>query len=110
MASEKPSLNKSDSDPGPPKWAEFLLRVLLRSRDREAVTGDLLEEYRDTIRPTQGPLRAGIWYLRQVMGLMTHWHVSLLRAIGIAVAIVATAVLGSGVLFVTMHRSSSAES
>ena len=38
-------MNSLDDDPGPPGWAEFIVRLLLRQRDREAVTGDLLEEY-----------------------------------------------------------------
>ena len=103
-------MNSLDDDPGPPGWAEFIVRLLLRQRDREAVTGDLLEEYRETIFPAQGRVRAGVWYLRQVLGLMTHWNVPLLRAIGVAAAVVTSALIGSGVLFVATHRSSSAES
>jgi hypothetical protein len=49
----------------PPRWAEALLRLLLPPKDRESVSGDLLEEYRDTIVPTLGPA-AGRWYVRQV--------------------------------------------
>ncbi|PYR45659.1 MAG: hypothetical protein DMF95_20180 [Acidobacteria bacterium] len=41
---------------------------------------------------------------------MTHWNVSLLRAIGVAAAVVINALIGSGFLFVATHRSSSAES
>ena len=49
----------------PPQWAETLLRLLLPPKDRETVSGDLLEEYRETIIPTLGPA-ANRWYLRQV--------------------------------------------
>lgn len=49
----------------PPRWAETLLRLLLPPKDRESVSGDLLEEYRDTIVPALGPA-AGRWYVRQV--------------------------------------------
>jgi hypothetical protein len=108
VASEGPGMKKLD--PGPTPWAEFVLRILLRSRDRETVTGDLLEEYRETILPVQGRVRAGVWYLRQVMGLMTHSNVSLLRAIAIVTSVAIAGVVGSGVLFVATHRSSSAES
>jgi hypothetical protein len=48
-----------------PAWAETLLRLLLPPKDRETVSGDLLEEYRETIIRTLGPA-ANRWYLRQV--------------------------------------------
>jgi len=53
------------SDARPPRWAEAILRMLLRPHDRETVSGDLLEEYRDTIVPTRGRA-ADLWYIRQV--------------------------------------------
>ena len=53
------------SDARPPRWAESILRVLLNPHDRETVSGDLLEEYRDTIVPTRGRA-ADLWYIRQV--------------------------------------------
>lgn len=59
-------------DPAPPAWAEAALCLLLRPRDRESVSGDLLEEYRHAIVPALGR-RADLWYLRQVV-----WY--LLRA------------------------------
>jgi hypothetical protein len=49
----------------PPRWAEHLLRLVLSPRDRESVTGDLLEEYREVAVPTLGR-RARVWYVRQV--------------------------------------------
>jgi hypothetical protein len=51
----------------PPRWAEFLLRLMLPRADRESVSGDLLEEYRESIVPTLGR-RADRWYVRQVAG------------------------------------------
>jgi hypothetical protein len=53
----------------PPAWAESLLRMMLASKDRDAVSGDLLEEYRQTIVPERGAA-ADRWYLRQVAGHM----------------------------------------
>jgi hypothetical protein len=53
------------SNARPPQWAEALLRLLLKPKDRESVSGDLLEEYRDTIVPTRGPA-ADRWYVWQV--------------------------------------------
>ena len=57
----------------PPDWAETLLEASLSADDRESVTGDLLEEYRQSVVPTVGA-RAGRWYIRQVS-----WYV--LRAV-----------------------------
>ena len=54
----------------PPSWAETLLRLVLDSRDRATVSGDLLEEFRESIRPTRGPSAADSWYIRQVMGFV----------------------------------------
>ena len=52
----------------PPGWAEALLRFLLSPKDRQAVSGDLLEEYRESIRPQRGQDAADYWYIRQVTG------------------------------------------
>ncbi len=51
----------------PPRWAESLLRMLLPAEDRDSVSGDLLEEYRESVLPALGP-RARGWYVRQVAG------------------------------------------
>ena len=53
-----------------PRWAESLLRLTLKRADRETVSGDLLEEYRDTIVPTRGQPSADVRYVRQVAGFM----------------------------------------
>jgi len=56
-----------DADsPRPPAWAESVLRALLDRRSRDAITGDLLEEYREVMVPLRGDLRARLWYLKQV--------------------------------------------
>jgi hypothetical protein len=57
----------------PPDLAETLLEASLSADDRESVTGDLLEEYRESIVPAMGA-RADRWYIRQVS-----WYV--LRAV-----------------------------
>jgi hypothetical protein len=49
----------------PPRWADAVLRALLKPSDRDSVSGDLLEEYRDTIVPALGK-GANAWYIRQV--------------------------------------------
>ena len=56
------------NEPTPPRWAEKFLRLLLNSRDRETVSGDLLEEYRENIHPQHGQGGADRWYLSQVAG------------------------------------------
>jgi hypothetical protein len=53
------------SDARPPRWAEAILHMLLKPHDREAVSGDLLEEYRDAIVPSRGRA-ADLWYIQQV--------------------------------------------
>jgi hypothetical protein len=52
----------------PPGWAEDLLRVFVRPTDFENVSGDLLEQYRDSIYPRKGQRRADLWYAGQVLG------------------------------------------
>jgi hypothetical protein len=54
----------------PPAWAEALLRDVLRPADGDSVTGDLLEEYRESIHPVRGPWRADVWYVGQVLGFV----------------------------------------
>lgn len=51
----------------PPWWAESLLRELLTPRDRDSLTGDLLEEFRESIVPARGA-GADRWYVMQVAG------------------------------------------
>ena len=51
----------------PPSWAESLLRLILAPEDRDCVSGDLLEEYRESIVPALGA-KANRWYIRQVAG------------------------------------------
>jgi hypothetical protein len=69
-------------EPSPPRWAEALLRSLLRPTDRESISGDLLEEYRAARHPALGTLRANAWYIRHVLSLL--WR--LIRPCAVAVA------------------------
>ena len=57
--------------PRPPVWAEAALRCLLPPRNRDRVSGDLLEEYREVVVPGRGVVRANLWYLRQVVSFVT---------------------------------------
>jgi hypothetical protein len=54
----------------PPRWADVLLRILLAPQDRQTVSGDLLEEYRERIVPARGRRRADLWYISQVAGFV----------------------------------------
>jgi hypothetical protein len=53
---------------------------VLSSSDREPVSGDLLEAYRDTIRPARRQAAADRWYVRQVAGFVwrRHWLLALI--------------------------------
>jgi hypothetical protein len=55
----------------PPGWAEALLRVVLKPGDFDSVSGDLLEEYRESIHPARGRRRADAWYVSQVCGFVS---------------------------------------
>ena len=55
----------------PPSWVEALLRVFLKPADFDSVSGDLLEEYRDSIHPVRGQRGADAWYVRQVLGFVS---------------------------------------
>jgi hypothetical protein len=59
------------TDTNPPRWAELALQVILKRRDRESIAGDLLEEYREEIVPNRGKPRRHVWYLVQVVSLMS---------------------------------------
>lgn len=50
----------------PPQLACWLLSRLAHPRDREAMLGDLIEEYARYSLPNQGPLLARFWFWQQV--------------------------------------------
>jgi hypothetical protein len=60
------------TEPAPPRWADAMLRALVRPADRESISGDLLEEYRAAKRPSLGAVRANIWYLGHVLSVL--WY------------------------------------
>lgn len=55
----------------PPRWAEALLRAFLKPGDFETVSGDLLEQYRDSVFPARGRRRADLWYVAQVSSFVS---------------------------------------
>jgi hypothetical protein len=52
---------------GPPRWAESLLERLIHIRERDSIVGDLREEFIESVLPSRGPIRARIWYVRQLV-------------------------------------------
>lgn len=70
-----------------PIWAEYLLYLLLPKADRDAVAGDLIEEFRVTIVPKFGARAARFWFVKQVFASI--WPLlkqRVLRALGILAA------------------------
>lgn len=53
--------------PEPPRWLERTLLLFLSARDRDTISGDLLEQYREEQLPRLGSTWANVWYLRQSM-------------------------------------------
>jgi hypothetical protein len=62
-------MKTSHSNAQPPRWAEAILRLTLKPEDRDSVSGDLLEEYRETIVPALGSA-ADRWYVGQVASFL----------------------------------------
>jgi hypothetical protein len=58
------------TDAVPPRWADTILQMSLKRSDRESISGDLLEAYRDAIVPARGKAAADRWYVRQVAGYL----------------------------------------
>jgi len=63
----------------PPRWAEALLVMAVKRSDRDAVSGDLLEAYRDSVVPARGSIAADAWYVRQVAGFL--WRITWMWAV-----------------------------
>jgi hypothetical protein len=59
--------NAAGNPAKPPRWAEATLRRFIRREHEESVTGDLLEEYRESKVPTLGLRGADRWYVAQVV-------------------------------------------
>ena len=57
----------------PPRWLELVLLYLLPERDRQAVSGDLLEEFYEQLQVRRSRPRAIVWYARQVLSFVPEW-------------------------------------
>jgi len=49
--------------------------------DRSPIIGDLVEEYRDSVRPQRGRLRAALWFAVQLASLARPWMWGLLLGV-----------------------------
>ncbi len=56
----------------PPPWLQRMLLLFLNPRDRDTISGDLLEEYREEKLPRLGSGQANNWYVRQLISLTTN--------------------------------------
>jgi len=74
------------AQPAPPAWAEQVLRRLLKPEDRDSVSGDLLEEYRVSVVPSRGRIRADVWYIRQALGFV--WRAAWVWGLLLAVSVI----------------------
>jgi hypothetical protein len=70
----------------PPRWAEGLLTLVLHREVVESVSGDLLEEYRESVLPVRGARGADWWYVTQVFGFV--WRSAYVWALLFAAAFV----------------------
>jgi hypothetical protein len=62
--------------PQPAAWAQSWIEMLAPARRRDAVLGDLLEEYHETQVPQHGVAAANRWFKRQAHGFL--WSASVL--------------------------------
>jgi hypothetical protein len=71
------------TDVTPPKWAETTLSLVLGPEDFQTVSGDLLEQYRESVYPVRGVSGADAWYIAQVAGFVwrsSRWWACLFSA------------------------------
>jgi hypothetical protein len=55
----------------PPKWLERMLLWCLPARDRETISGDLLEEYQEEQVQRLGSMRTNFWYFCQSISFVS---------------------------------------
>lgn len=58
--------------PHPPELLDRALRLMLRPRDRDTISGDLLEIYAEEKLPHLGPFRANLWFAKQLFSILPH--------------------------------------
>jgi hypothetical protein len=93
---------------GPPRLAEWLLASSLTASERDAVVGDLSEEFSTLIVRQRGELRARWWYRWQVARSLAplffrSWERASLTRASIAIASAAVAATVPGVLLIMLR-------
>jgi hypothetical protein len=78
----------------PPRFAEWLLAQSLQGADRDAVLGDLQEEFTTCIAPSRGIAVARWWYRQQVARSLVPLCIRAWRRASVARASVACAAAG----------------
>jgi len=73
------TLKPAENSTSPPEWADRLLRLFLEPDQAETESGDLLEAYRDSIRPQRGQWRADFWFILQVVSYIMRANVMSFR-------------------------------
>ena len=73
----------TDTPTNPPRWAQALVRSLLKPSDAESIPGNLLEQYRAVRRPARGRMQADLWYVKHVMSVLWRvlWPCAVLMAV-----------------------------
>lgn len=85
----------------PPHWAEALLTLVLKRDDVDSVSGDLLEEYRDSVLPIRGRRSADWWYVKEVFGFV--WRSGYVSALLFAAAFLLRTALDWWLPPITFH-------
>ncbi|HVT15983.1 MAG TPA: permease prefix domain 2-containing transporter [Thermoanaerobaculia bacterium] len=83
----------------PPRWAESLLCFFLADRDRETISGDLLEQYREVALPRRGRSGANLWYVWQVASIVWLMIPHDRRVTNVRIGAFAGAAMSIGVVF-----------
>ncbi len=87
------------AEPQPPRWMELMLRMILKQRDRDAISGDLLEEYREDVFPEKGRLGANRWYLCHVVSFLDG------VSFGVAIGLLLSAWMVTGTLVFLLTKA-----
>jgi hypothetical protein len=69
LAPERAIMTPSQNLLDPPRWLDAVVRRLIRRRDRDAISGDLLEEYREAIIAGDPPFTAASRLLSQALSV-----------------------------------------
>ena len=77
----------------PPSWVRFALPLFLTKSCREPFLGDLIEEYDDLTRSGAAIVSPHLWYLKQLMFVLSTGRLSVWLAAAVIASILVTNVL-----------------